>query len=70
MLSIRLNKNMEKLLNDMASATKTTKTALIKDAIEQYIEDKIDYMEAMHSLKNTNNVYSLEEIVQEFKNDL
>jgi predicted DNA-binding protein len=70
MLSIRLDKNIEQSLAEIALATNTTKTALVKDAIARYVEDKTDYILAASSLKRMQTTFSLEEILQEFKNEL
>jgi predicted DNA-binding protein len=70
MLSIRLDKNTEKSLTDIANATCTTKTALVREALEHYIEDKTDYILAAKSMKNMQKTFTLEEILQEFKNEL
>jgi predicted DNA-binding protein len=70
MISIRLDKSTEKSLTDIANAMYTTKTALVREAIEHYIEDKADYLLAARTVKKMQTAYSLEEVLQEFKNEL
>jgi predicted DNA-binding protein len=70
MLSIRLDKNTEKSLADIANATSTTKAALVREAIERYIEDETDYLLAARSMKKMQKTFSLEKVLQEFKNEL
>ena len=55
MLSIRLDKDIEQSLDDIAIVTKQSKSALIREAILQYIEDKSDYLSAAAAMKNANN---------------
>ena len=48
MLSIRLDKNMEKSLEDIANITQESKSTLIREALAQYIEDKfLQYLVAI-----------------------
>ncbi|MDR1560738.1 MAG: DUF6290 family protein [Holosporaceae bacterium] len=70
MLSVRLDKNLEQSLAEIAAATNTTKTALMKEAIIRYINDKTDYILAAQSLKNVQTTFSLETVLQEFKDEL
>jgi predicted DNA-binding protein len=70
MLSVRLDKNTEKSLTAMASAANTTKAALIRDAIRQYIEDKTDYLLAAQSMEKVQKTFSLEDVLREFKDEL
>ena len=70
MLSIRLDKDIEQSLDDIASATKQSKSALIREAILQYIEDKSDYLSAAAAMKKISSTYSLDEVLSEFKDEL
>ncbi|MBE6447202.1 MAG: ribbon-helix-helix protein, CopG family [Alphaproteobacteria bacterium] len=40
MFSIRLDKNIERSLNELAALTQETKSAMIREAILQYIDYK------------------------------
>jgi predicted DNA-binding protein len=42
----------------------------VKEALERYIEDKADYILAAQSMKKTQTTFSLEEVLQEFRNEL
>ena len=70
MLSIRIDKNMEKSLEDIANITQQSKTALVKDALARYIEDKLDYFSAVKAMKRMRSTYSLDEVLDEFKDEL
>ncbi len=70
MISIRLDKNMEKSLGDIASVTQQPKSALIREALAQYIEDKIDYFAAVKAMKKVHSTHSLEEVLAEFRDEL
>ncbi len=70
MLSIRLNKNMEKSLEDIVNITQESKSNLVREALAQYIEDKLDYFAAAKAMKKMRSTYSVEEILAEFKDEL
>ena len=70
MLSIRLDKNMEKSLEDIANITQKSKSTLIREALAQYIEDQLDYFAAVKAMKKMRKTYSLDEVLDEFKSEL
>ena len=70
MLSIRLNKNLEKSLQDTSNLLNISKSTLVKEAIEEYLIDKSDYLDAIKILKNDKKQYSLDEVIAEFKDEL
>ena len=70
MLSVRLDEDIEKSLNNIAIATQQSKSALIREAIVQYIEDKSDYLAAVAAMKKTQTTYPLDEVLAEFKDEL
>lgn len=71
MISIRLNKDIERSLDDIATVTHQTRSAMIRDAVLQYIEDKLDYMAAVRVLNAENQkTIPLEEVLAEFKDEL
>ena len=70
MLSIRLDKDMEKSLENIANVTQESKSTLIREALAQYIEDKLDYFAAVKAMKKMRSTCSLEEILTEFKDEL
>jgi predicted DNA-binding protein len=51
MLSIRLNPKIEKNVEAIASAMKITKAAFLRAAITDYLEDRMDYLEACKVLE-------------------
>lgn len=70
MLSIRLNKDLEKSLQDTSNLLNISKSTLVKEAIEEYLIDKSDYLDAAKILKNDKKQYSLDEVIAEFKDEL
>ncbi len=70
MLSIRLSKDLEKSLQDTSCLLNISKSTLVKKAIEEYLIDKSDYLDAIKILKNDNKRYSLDEVLEEFKDEL
>lgn len=70
MFSIRLDKSIEKSLNDIADITHETKSSMIREAILQYIEDKMDYISAVRAINKSQNTISLENVLDEFKDEL
>jgi predicted DNA-binding protein len=70
MLSIRLNKEVEKTLENMAEIMKISKTMLVKEALDLYLKDKQDYFEVVQAMTQTTEIYPLEDVLIEFKNEL
>ncbi len=72
MFSIRLDKNIEQSLNDIAKITHETRSAMVREAILQYIEDKLDYISAVRALNNAKDqkTIPLEDDLAEFKDEL
>lgn len=70
MLSIRLNKDLEKSLQETSSILNISKSALVTDAIKAYIQDKLDYIEAVDAMGSGQKNYSLTEVLAEFKDEL
>jgi len=70
MLSIRLDRSMEKSLEDIANFLQQPKSTLIREALAQYIEDRLDYFSAVKAMKKMHETYSLDEVLEEFKDEL
>lgn len=70
MLSIRLSKDLEDSLQKTSSLLNVTKSTLVTEAIKSYIQDKMDYLEAVNAIESSQKNYSLEEVLAEFKNEL
>ncbi len=47
MISVRLDEEMEKKLERLAKETKRPKSFFVKEALGNYLDDMIDYYEAM-----------------------
>ncbi len=78
MISLRLNKNIETDIKNIATIMKTNKATLLREAITNYIEDMKDYILAMESIKDIETLekqgkkatYTLEEIKEKYKDVL
>ena len=69
MITLRLDKNTEKLIDLIADTLKETKSTIIREAIQQYIEDKLDYLDAVKAMKKKQHTVPLEDVLEEFKNE-
>lgn len=66
-VSVRLDSEMAKLLEELARETKRTKSFFIKEALYQYLEDFEDYRDAMIAIKETEEgapTYTLDEVAK------
>ncbi|SMN13496.1 RelB/StbD replicon stabilization protein (antitoxin to RelE/StbE) [Bathymodiolus heckerae thiotrophic gill symbiont] len=63
MLSVRLDKQTQDKLDGLASATKRPKSFFVKEALENYLDDMVDYYEVQSRAKDSNrNFISVEEL--------
>ena len=63
MLSVRLNEEMQSKLDRLAAATKRPKSFFVKEALENYLDDMVDYYEAQsRSQDSSRNLISVEEL--------
>jgi RHH-type rel operon transcriptional repressor/antitoxin RelB len=62
MLAVRLSKELEAKLDKIALATNRSKSYYVKKAIEHYLVDKIDYLEAAARLEEKNSTVSWNEV--------
>ena len=63
MLSVRLNEEMQSKLDRLSSATKRPKSFFVKEALENYLDDMVDYYEVQsRSQDNARNLISVEEL--------
>ena len=63
MLSVRLNEEMQSKLDGLADATKRPKSFFVKEALENYLDDMVDYYEVQsRSLDSSRNLISVEEL--------
>ena len=70
MISIRLDEGMEKTLDTISNEMKKSKSEIVREALSEYIEDKLDYLAAVKALKNTQSTISLESVLSEFEHEL
>ena len=63
MLSVRINDEMQSKLNNLANATKRPKSFFVKEALENYLDDMVDYYEVQSRAQDKNrNLISIEEL--------
>jgi len=63
MLSVRLDSDMDKFLETLASETHRSKSFFVKEALRNYREDMEDYYEAqVRSNDEKRNLISVEEL--------
>ena len=65
MLAIRLPENIETRLGQLAQETGLTKTALVREAILEHIDDLEDYFLAEARARKNRNTISLEDVERE-----
>ncbi len=63
MISVRLDKDTEEKLERLAKETKRPKSFFVKEALKEYLDDLIDYHEAMKRKKTPNReLITMEEV--------
>jgi len=63
MLSVRLDKDMQQKLDNLAIATKRSKSFFVKEALDGYLDDMADYLEAQkRSQDPSRNLISIDEL--------
>lgn len=65
MIAVRLPKELEIKLERVADATHRSKSYYIRKALEQYLEDREDYLLAIARLEEKNPNISLEKALKE-----
>ena len=66
MISVRLDKELEEELNNLAKITKRPKSFFIKEALKEYLEDVKDVLEAQNRVNSKNReLISLEALKRE-----
>ncbi|MBF0806496.1 MULTISPECIES: DUF6290 family protein [unclassified Streptococcus] len=73
MVSLRLNKAEEELFKSYSTHTGKTLSELFKTALKEQIEDKLDYergIQALEDFEKNPVTYSIDDIIEEFENDL
>jgi len=69
MLAIRLNKELEKELDLLAKTRGSNRSAVVREAIIQYLEDNEDIQLAKESLTKMNSTKSLKQLRKELDLD-
>ncbi|MBE8190455.1 MAG: ribbon-helix-helix protein, CopG family [Candidatus Thioglobus sp.] len=63
MLSVRLDKTTQTKLDNLAHTTKRSKSFFIKAALDNYLDDMVDYYDAQkRSQDNKRNLISVDEL--------
>ena len=63
MISVRLPKEMENRINNLAKSTRRPKSFFIKEALANYLEDMEDYYDVLKRKNDKDrNLISLEEL--------
>jgi RHH-type rel operon transcriptional repressor/antitoxin RelB len=61
-LAVRIEDDMEKRLENLANVTGRSKSFYVKKAIEEFLNNKEDYLLGLAVLENQEEEYSLEEV--------
>ena len=70
MISVGIDAKLESQLSNISRLLNISETDFIRDAIEYYIEDRLDYLDAIDILQKNEKMYSLDEVLYAFKDDL
>ena len=63
MISVRLPKEMENRINNLAKSTQRPKSFFVKEALANYLEDMEDYYDVLKRTNSkTREIISLEEL--------
>ena len=65
MIAVRLEEDLEKRLEHLAHETGRSKSYYVKQAIENYLDDREDYLLALSVLEAEEPVKSIEEVRKE-----
>ncbi|WP_319561399.1 TraY domain-containing protein [Marispirochaeta sp.] len=65
MLAVRLDPDMEEKLNKLSKETGRSKSFYVKQAIENYLEDREDYLLALSVLEKKEPRKSIKEVRKE-----
>ena len=65
MLAVRLPEKLEHRLSNLADQTGRTKTYYVRKAIEEFLEDREDYLMAVSVLEQNNPSVPLDKVIKE-----
>jgi len=60
--SVRLSDKLDKGLEELARKTGRSKACYIREAIQDFLEDRQDYLLAVHRLENPRRRWSMKEV--------
>ena len=69
MLAVRLDKELEKALDLIAKTRGSNRSAVVREAIIQYLEDNEDLQIAKESISNMSSTKSLKQLRRELELD-
>lgn len=64
-LTVRLDEAQERALEQLAADTGRTKSYYVKQALNQFLEDRADYLTALAVLEKEERAYSAAEVRRE-----
>ncbi|MFT4186315.1 MAG: ribbon-helix-helix domain-containing protein [Micrococcaceae bacterium] len=64
-ISVRLNKEQETALTELSKETNRPKSFYIKEALNDFLENKADYYLGVNRLENSQGTMSLKELRRE-----
>ena len=65
MLSVRLSPEQERALEQLAEETGRSKSHYVKQALDEFLEDRADYLIALSVLEKDERTYSIDEVRRE-----
>ena len=65
MLSVRLSPEQESALEQLALETGRSKSHYVKQALDEFLEDRADYLIALSVLERDERTHSLDEVRRE-----
>lgn len=65
MLSVRLDPELEARLNELAEATGRSKSHYVRQALEEFLEDRADYLLAISLLEKSEPTMGIDELTRE-----
>jgi RHH-type transcriptional regulator, rel operon repressor / antitoxin RelB len=69
MLGVRLDKQTDKRISQLAKATHRPKSYYVREALSRYLDDMEDTYVALYRLEHPGKRMSLEETIRRFKNE-
>lgn len=64
-MTVRLNPELEAQLNELAEATGRSKSHYVRQAIEEFLEDRADYLLALALLEKEEPTIGIDELRRE-----